>query len=75
MAYFPNGTAGMDYEDRYCSRCIHNGDDGCPVMLAHFLYNYDECNNPKSILHLLIPRDEEGRNQECRMFVEAPTPR
>lgn len=38
-------------------------------MLAHMLYNYDECNNEKSILHLLIPRTEDGLgNQECKMF-------
>jgi len=72
MGYFPNGTAGMDYEERYCSRCVHQGPPdgpGCAVMLAHMLHNYKECNIPESILHLLIPRDKDGWNQECAMFM------
>jgi hypothetical protein len=74
MGYFPNGTAGMDYEDHYCSRCIHDDDEhGCAVMLAHNLYNYDECNKPESILHLLIPRSKNGLgNEQCLMFLLAP---
>ena len=75
MGYFPNGTAGMDYEDRYCSRCIHNGTPdgpGCAIWLAHLLHNYKECNNKKSILHLLIPRSEGGLdNDQCKLFVES----
>ncbi len=71
MAYFPNGTAGDMYEAEYCSRCIHRDDkNGCAVMLAHLLHNYDECNNKESILHILIPRNSEGDNEQCTMFVE-----
>jgi len=32
--------------------------------LAHLLHNYDECNNDKSILVLLIPRSENGLGNE-----------
>lgn len=73
MGYFSNGTEGMIYEEHFCFRCIHDKDeDGCAVWLAHMLRNYDECNKKDSILHLLIPRDEEsGRNGKCRMFHEA----
>jgi hypothetical protein len=78
MGYFSNGSAGMDYEARFCDRCVHqNGKDGksgCAVMLAHNLNNYKECNNEESILHLLIPRDSEGWNQECQMFLEGDAP-
>jgi len=71
MGYFSNGTEGMMYEDQYCSRCIHG--DSCAVWAAHMIHNYDECNNDNSILHMLIPRTENGLgNQECRMFHEAP---
>lgn len=38
-------------------------------MLAHLLHNYEECNNSNSILHILIPRDENGDNKKCLMFV------
>lgn len=74
MGYFPNGTAGDMYEEEYCSRCIHQGGKdgpGCPVMLAHILHNYKECNNDDSILLLLIPRDKDGWNEKCGMFVES----
>ncbi len=73
MGYFPNGDAGIIYEARWCERCIHNPEDpdveGCAVMLAHLLHNYDECNNSDSILHLLIPRGELD-NEQCKMFLE-----
>ena len=67
MGYFPNGTAGMMYEEKWCSRCIHY--DNCAVLNAHFLRNYEECNNEKSILHLLIPLSKDGLyNEKCLMF-------
>ena len=77
MGYFPNGTAGMAYEDQYCVRCIHrdgpDGKSGCAVWLAHLLHNYKECNNKDSILDILIPRTQENLwNAQCRMFVEKP---
>jgi len=71
MGYFPNGTSGMMYEEQYCQHCVHfkPDDGGCMVWLAHLLHNYDECNNDKSILDLLIPRSENGLgNEECKMF-------
>lgn len=65
MGYFSNGSEGEGYEEQWCSRCLHN--DGCAVWSAHQLHNYEECNKPDSILHMLIPRD----NGQCRMFVDA----
>jgi hypothetical protein len=72
MGYFANGTENMMYEERYCAKCIHDGEEsGCAVMLAHMLFNYEECNNPESILHLLIPRSDDGLgNERCRMFAD-----
>lgn len=76
MGYFPNGTAGMMYEEQFCDRCVHQGPPegpGCAVMLVHELYNYKECNNPDSILHILIPRSKDKlSNEQCRMFLETP---
>lgn len=69
MAYFPSGTDGRDYEERYCNRCVH--EQGCAVWLAHMLHNYRDCNDEGSILHMLIPRSEDGLgNEECRMFYQ-----
>jgi hypothetical protein len=75
MGYFSNGTEGDLYEAEFCANCVHrDGPDGsgCAVMLAHALHNYKECNNPDSILHLLIPQghpEKGGRwNEQCTMF-------
>jgi hypothetical protein len=75
MGYFSNGSEGMAYEAQYCDRCQHQkpNDGGCAVWLAHMLYNYQECNNRDSILHLLIPRSPDGLgNAQCTMFLEDP---
>jgi hypothetical protein len=69
MGYFSNGSEGEWYEAKYCDKCHHNINGDCPVMLAHLIHNYEECNNKHSILHLLIPRDENGYNMECKMFI------
>lgn len=77
MAYFSNGTEGEIYYEHYCSRCVHESDGRtCSIWLAHLIHNYDECNNPKSILHTLIPRKNEGlSNGECTMFIPASAPK
>lgn len=79
MAYFPNGTSGAIYEEQYCANCVHEGDldgPGCPIMLLHLLYNYDQCSNGKtgktikSVLGTLIPETEDGLGAEqCSMFL------
>ena len=78
MGYFSNGSEGMDYEARFCERCIHYGPvegPGCPIWSAHLLYAYEECNsesNAKVMLDMLIPRTPDGLdNEQCVMFVEA----
>jgi len=69
MGYFSNGTEGMYYYEKYCEKCVHDIDEDCPVWLLHQLYNYDECNNPDSFLHVLIPRDGVY-NEKCKLFVQ-----
>lgn len=71
MGYFSNGTEGECYYEQYCSRCIHNKNEDCPVWDAHLLFSYRDCTNPESILHMLIPR-EGAFNMACRMFIEQP---
>jgi hypothetical protein len=70
MGYFSNGTEHMIYEDNVCSKCAHFGD--CAVMDAHMIHNYDECNNDKSILDMLIPR-KDVHNDKCKMFLDKVT--
>jgi len=83
MGYFSNGSEGMDYEAKYCDRCLNKRDKndgrgpGCAVWDAHMLHNYNECNNKESILHLLIPQDHKTDwgtfAGECNMFLERTT--
>lgn len=77
MAYFPNGCAGMDYEERYCVRCVHHdgpdGDSGCAIWLLHMLYNYDHVNDDEHpvrvMLNTLIPETKDGLGAEqCTLF-------
>jgi hypothetical protein len=71
MGYFSNGTEGELYYEDYCSRCVHNKNEDCPIWDAHLLFSYRDCNNPESILHMLIPRDGI-ENKACRLFLENP---
>jgi hypothetical protein len=70
VAYFPNGTAGIDFQQQWCMRCIHDVDENCPVWGAHLMYSYELCNRKqdpgKVILDMLIP---DGG--ECALFVAA----
>lgn len=81
MAYFANGTEGLEFEEQWCSRCVHSDHSGgrevgidppCPVWIAHQLYAYDLCNEKdhpgKVILDLLIPDSKPGRMPTCAMF-------
>lgn len=74
MGYFSNGTEGADYQERWCSRCLHENASACrscPIWDAHLIKNYDECNNKGSILHMLIPLAKDGiGNERCLMFVD-----
>ena len=68
MGYFSNGSEGMDYQEHYCSKCVHDEKQSCPVWLLHLLHNYEECNKPDSFLHVLIPRTKTG-NGQCALFL------
>ncbi len=73
MGYFSNGTEGEMYQERWCSRCVRDKEEGCPVWIAHLLYSYQLCNSPedpgKVMLDMLIPR-EGIYNGQCAMFSE-----
>lgn len=81
MAYFPNGTSGMAYQERYCLVCrnYRDKDDGrgpgCAIWDAHLLYSYeaagesDRAKGLSAVLDVLIPEDEAGFPKECSMFV------
>src|SRR5215470_17582112 len=73
MAYFSNSTEVMNYEQQYCSKCVHLGGadgDGCAVMKTHRVHldllRYVEKTDEErrlvtSVLNELIPRSKEPR--------------
>jgi hypothetical protein len=78
MAYFSNGSEGSSYQERYCTRCVHDLQQDCPVWGLHLAFNYDQIKDGKrtgtvhDFLSSLIPDTEDGLHQdECRMFHEA----
>jgi hypothetical protein len=78
MAYFPNGTAKMLFEDAQCHGCVHfEGRDGhgCPVMNLHTRYTSDELSivnvRTRYILDTIIPMDKEFAG-DCTMFYPTP---
>jgi len=83
MAYFSNGSEGMDYEGHWCCRCVNQREDdlghGCRVWDLHMIGNYDQCKDTeigklwKTVLSHFIPMREDGLfADKCRMFIEKP---
>lgn len=81
MAYFANGTEGIAYMERWCSRCLNCGDDkyefGCAVWDLHSLFQSERDFSQTDggvagrLLDALIPRTEDGLNNgRCLMFRE-----
>lgn len=76
MGYFPNGTSGAMYYERWCSKCLHDNEEAglcCPIWNLHLLHNYEECNKTGSFLHALIPlsNDTDALDaMRCTMFVD-----
>lgn len=68
MAYFPNGTSGMCFDEQ-CSQCRF-GESYCPINYVQAAYNYDACNNTvaTAILDELVKDDGT-----CAMFQMDPT--
>jgi len=57
MAYFPNGSAGMVFDEQ-CSICRY-GDKPCPIAFVQMKYNYKACNDEvaSDILNDLVKDD------------------
>ena len=71
----------MEYEERWCSRCIH-ASAGCAVWAAHLMFDYDQCADTekgkaiKDILNMFIPLSKDGlSNNKCTMFRALPSKR
>lgn len=61
MAYFPNASCpAVNRFNQQCATCVYEED--CPILLAHLVYNYDQCAKDqeklKEVLTWLV--DNEG---------------
>jgi len=65
MGYFANSTEAAYWESSHCGGCAFSTIGTCPVLMAHWMWGYDDCNDIKSRLHSMIPRDEDGENGDC----------
>lgn len=80
MAYFSNGTEGMDFENNVCGNCRHGESEDeshvCPVMHIHAMFNYEQWGNAKlnQVLEMLVPRDTDGFSRKCEMFLIKDNP-
>lgn len=74
MGYFSNGAEGMDYQNKWCDRCLHdNYEKGvfCPVWGLHLMHGYTGSPERQAALDELIPRTKDGLgNERCKMFVD-----
>jgi len=80
MGYFSNGSEGRFYQEKWCFQCAHwpeNADDRkCAILTMHQLYNNEQSNKNfngkliKRFLEMFIPRDKNGDNEKCLMFVQ-----
>lgn len=84
MAYFPNGTTGMDYMEHFCCRCVNFRDKndgrgpGCPIMDLHTMWNYEAIGKDAdkikadALNHFIPvgnPETDGDSNGECEMFL------
>jgi hypothetical protein len=75
MGYFSNGAEGMDYQERYCCKCVHDIHSNCPVWGLQLAFNAERFNNKHvgECLDQLIPRSTDHlSNDQCRMFLVSP---
>ena len=72
-AYRPsNGTEGEIFQERYCSRCIHEGEeDGeyCHILTSAMIFEIDDPEYPKEWV-----QDESGKPM-CLAFTTEKAPR
>ena len=76
MAYFPNGTSFMFFQDEWCSNCKHYTDNGtgsfgCPLTDVHFIYSdKTHDNGGRTWVYDMFERlIESGKSYKCTMFV------
>ena len=66
MAYFPNSTSGMAFDEACCD-CLHSDPDaGCPVALVQMWYNYEQVDKGQELLRQCLTQlvGDDGR---CKM--------
>ncbi len=85
MGYFANGSEGMQYQVKWCDRCINwreteEGSEnwGCPIIDLHMEWNYEQQGKgrpeiiKKYALHNFIEQNKDTFCDKCKMFFEKP---
>jgi len=82
MGYFYCGTAGVDFQEYWCRRCVHYGPEqgpGCCIWGLHLDWNYSQHDDTevgktqKAALDALI-EERPGGGMRCKLFHEAARP-
>ncbi len=74
MAYFSNATEGLDYEEKWCSSCVHY--EGCTIMRVHLSWNWyqfyeAESESINDVLETLIPTGDDRSPAKCSMYLKS----
>ncbi len=72
VGYFSNGSHGAEYERRVCGTCAHHDpEEACAIWAAHLCFQGDG-KGVAAVLDTLIPRERDGENAKCAMWIERP---
>lgn len=72
MAYFSNGEDGRIFESNWCSKCVHDKEGECIIMLLHFVDQSDWKNDESHPMNRIIEEKEKDGvwTRTCHMFIE-----
>ena len=72
-AYRPsNGTEGMLFDDRWCSRCVLDSDDNCEILACTLLYDIGDPQYPAEWIEDDVPYPQDS-NPRCTAFLPIGT--
>lgn len=71
MAYFPNGTSFLDWQETACEDCLNDRDNGsgstgCAIKDALFILSYEDELSARPFVEFLIPEKGE-KAWQCAM--------
>lgn len=64
-----NGSEGLVFQHRYCSRCVKDRNEDCSILASALLFHADEPEYPKEWVY---PDDESVLMGVCTAFEQDP---